>query len=157
MKISIFHFANIYQREHQLFNWCSLYYGGIQLRLVTERICNITPYNNNPRKNDCAIDAVAESISQCGYVAPIIVDENLVVLAGHTRLKALKKLGYTETQVIIRDGLSEEQKRKYRLLDNKTAELSGGNLTCYHTNYTALTLAALTSDLTRWLTYQNWI
>ena len=48
----------------------------------------IMPYENNPRKNDKAVDAVAESIRQCGYIAPVIVDENNVILAGHTRLKA---------------------------------------------------------------------
>lgn len=84
----------------------------------------ITPYPKNPRKNDQAVDSVAESIRQCGYVAPIIVDENNVILAGHTRYKALKKLGKTEAEVVVKSGLSDEQKRKYRLLDNKTNELA---------------------------------
>lgn len=96
-----------------------------ELKLQTIPIKNIHPYPNNPRKNDGAVDAVAESIRQCGYVAPIIVDENITILAGHTRYKALKKLGYSESQVIIKTGLNEEQKRKYRLLDNKTGELAG--------------------------------
>ena len=84
----------------------------------------IVPYENNPRKNDKAVDAVAESIRQCGYIAPVIVDENNVILAGHTRLKALETLGYDKIPVIEAKGLTEEQKRKYRLLDNKTAELA---------------------------------
>lgn len=84
----------------------------------------VIPYENNPRKNDMAVDAVAESIRQCGYIAPVIVDENNVVLAGHTRLKALQKLGYDKISVIQAKGLTDEQKRKYRLLDNKTAELA---------------------------------
>lgn len=84
----------------------------------------IKPYKNNPRKNDSAVDAVVESIKQCGYVAPIIVDENNVILAGHTRFKAIKKLGWNEVGVLVKDGLTEEQKRKYRLLDNKTNELA---------------------------------
>ena len=53
----------------------------------------IIPYENNPRKNEQAVAAVAESIRQCGYVAPIIVDENNVILAGHTRLLAVMSLG----------------------------------------------------------------
>lgn len=53
----------------------------------------IKPYESNPRLNDEAVDAVAESIRQCGYCAPIVVDENMVILAGHTRHKALAKLG----------------------------------------------------------------
>ena len=60
-----------------------------ELKLQTIPIKNIRPYPNNPRKNDGAVDAVAESIRQCGYVAPIIVDENMTILAGHTRYKAL--------------------------------------------------------------------
>ena len=87
-------------------------------------LSQIIPYENNPRRNDKAVDAVAESIRQCGYCAPIVVDENMVVLAGHTRLKALKRLAYSEAEVVIREGLTEEQKKKYRLLDNKTGELA---------------------------------
>ena len=70
------------------------------------------------------MDAVAESIRQCGYIAPIIVDENGVILAGHTRYKALQKLGRSVADVVVKTGLSDEQKRKYRILDNKTAELA---------------------------------
>lgn len=95
-----------------------------EMQVVTRRLEEIRPYKNNPRKNDAAVDAVAKSIRQCGYVAPIIVDENGVILAGHTRLKALRKLGRKECLVIVREGLTDEQKRKYRLLDNKTGELA---------------------------------
>lgn len=88
------------------------------------KLSEIMPYENNARKNDKAVKDVAESIKQCGYIAPIIVDENNVILAGHTRYKALKKLGYKEVTVRKVTGLTEEQKRKYRLLDNKTNELA---------------------------------
>lgn len=94
------------------------------MKLKTVPITKIRPYENNPRKNDQAVEAVAESIRQCGYVAPIIVDEDCVILAGHTRYKALQSLGRTTAQVCIAEGLSEEQKRKYRILDNKTGELA---------------------------------
>ena len=94
------------------------------MQIETRRLSDIKPYPNNPRKNDNAVDGVAESIKQCGYCAPIIVDENGIILAGHTRLKALKKLGWKEAEVVVRDGLSEEQKKKYRLLDNKTGEIA---------------------------------
>lgn len=87
-------------------------------------IADIIPYENNPRKNDKAVEAVAESIKQCGYVAPIIIDEENIILAGHTRYKALLKLGWKEADVVIRSGLSEDQKRKYRILDNKTSEFA---------------------------------
>lgn len=94
------------------------------MELKTIRLEDIKPYPNNPRKNDQAVKSVAESILQCGYVAPIIVDEDMVILAGHTRYKALRTLGRTEAEVVIKAGLSEEQKKKYRLLDNKTNELA---------------------------------
>lgn len=98
------------------------------IKTVTLKISDIHPYPNNPRNNDNAVDAVVESIKQCGYIAPIIIDENNVILAGHTRYKALKKLGYTEVDVIIKDNLNEQQKRKYRVLDNKTNELAEWDL-----------------------------
>ena len=92
------------------------------MEIQIRKLSDIIPYKNNPRKNDDAVDKVAESIRQCGYCAPIIVDENGVILAGHTRLKSLKKLGWTEAEVVVRAGLTDEQKKKYRLLDNKTGE-----------------------------------
>lgn len=85
---------------------------------------SIIPYAKNPRKNDAAAKQVAQSIRECGYCNPIIVDENMVILAGHTRAKALKILGWTECDIIVRDGLTEEQKTKYRLYDNKTGEIA---------------------------------
>lgn len=94
------------------------------MEIVKKKIKDIHPYENNPRKNDSAVAAVVESIKQCGYIAPIIVDENGTILAGHTRYKALRKLRISECDVAVASGLSEEQKRKYRLLDNKTNELA---------------------------------
>jgi len=94
------------------------------MELQVLKIADIHPYERNARKNDQAVDAVAKSIEQCTYVAPIVVDENYVILAGHTRWKALKKLGRTECECIVKEGLTEEQKKKYRLLDNKTNELA---------------------------------
>lgn len=94
------------------------------MRIETKTLDAVHPYERNPRKNDDAVDAVAESIKQCGYIAPIIVDEDGVILAGHTRYKALQKLGRTECEVVVKEGLTEEQKRKYRILDNKTSELA---------------------------------
>lgn len=94
------------------------------MEIIKLKIADIVPYDKNPRKNDGAVDAVAESIKQCGYCAPIVIDEDNVILAGHTRLKALKKLKYKECECVRKVGMTEEQKRKYRLLDNKTNELA---------------------------------
>lgn len=100
----------------------------MEMQLVTMQLSEIHPYERNPRRNDPAVDKVVESIRQCTYIAPIIVDEDGVILAGHTRYRALKKLEYQEAEVIVKAGLSEEQKQKYRLLDNKTAELADWDL-----------------------------
>lgn len=92
------------------------------MKLQKLKLADIKPYENNPRKNDDAVNAVAESIRQCSYITPIIVDEDRVIIAGHTRYKALKALGEESAECLICDGLSEEQKKKYRFLDNKTGE-----------------------------------
>lgn len=94
----------------------------IQKEFLTLPIDEVIPYENNPRVNDSAVNDVVASIRQCGNVDPIEVDENNVILSGHTRLKALKALDYTEVQVLRITGLTDEQKRKYRILANKTAE-----------------------------------
>lgn len=93
-----------------------------KITLLTLPLTDIIPYANNPRNNDDAVEAVMESIVQCGYNNPITVDENHVILGGHTRLRALKRLGWKECQVNMISGLTEEQKRKFRILDNKTGE-----------------------------------
>ena len=92
------------------------------MKLETLKLAEIIPYENNPRKNDDAVNAVAESIRQCTYITPIVVDEEHIILAGHTRYKALKAIGVTEVPCLICEGLSEEDKKKYRYLDNKTGE-----------------------------------
>ena len=88
----------------------------------TIKLNKLKPYANNPRNNDNAVPAVEASIEQVGYITPIVVDENYEILAGHTRAKALEKMGADEAQVLVVEGLTDEEKRKYRLLDNKTGE-----------------------------------
>ena len=94
----------------------------VEKEFVRVSISDLIPYDNNPRKNDNAVPDVAESIKQCGDLDPIEIDENNVILAGHTRLMALMEQGFTETDVIRYTGLTEEQKKKYRILSNKTGE-----------------------------------
>lgn len=91
---------------------------------IEVNIEQLKEYKNNPRDNDKAVNAVAESIRQCGYIAPIIVDENYEILAGHTRFRALKTLGHEKVKVLVVEGLNEENKRKYRILDNRAGEFS---------------------------------
>ena len=94
------------------------------MKYEKRKLSDIKPYENNPRINDEAVGDVMESIRQCSYIAPIIIDENAVILAGHTRYKALLQMGCKECDVIVVSGLTDEQKKKYRLYDNKTGEFS---------------------------------
>ena len=91
-------------------------------------IGSVKPYDRNPRRNDDAVDAVANSIAEFGFKNPIIVDSDLVIIAGHTRLKAAKKLGLKEVPVVIASDLTAEQARAFRLVDNRTAELADWDL-----------------------------
>jgi len=88
-------------------------------------IKKIKPNNNNPRKNDNAVEKVIESIQKTGYISPIIIDETNTIIAGHTRYKALKKLNYkTVPHVVKIEGLTKEQKKLYMIMDNKTHEFA---------------------------------
>ena len=81
----------------------------------------LIPYANNPRINDDAVNMVANSIKEFGFQQPIVVDKNMVVIVGHTRLKAAKKLKLKVVPVQVAD-LTDEQARAYRLADNKVGE-----------------------------------
>lgn len=85
---------------------------------------DIQPYENNPRDNEPAIRSVANSIQSFGFLVPIVVDSDHVIVAGHTRYEASKLLGLTEVPVIVADQLTEEQIRQFRLIDNKVSELA---------------------------------
>lgn len=87
-------------------------------------IHTVIPYEKNPRKNDEAVKYVANSIKEFGFKVPIVVDKNLVVITGHTRLKAALSLGFTEVPIIVADDLTDEQVKAYRIADNKSAEKS---------------------------------
>jgi DNA modification methylase len=87
-------------------------------------ISKIIPYANNPRKNDKAVDVVANSITQFGFQQPIVVDSSNVIIVGHTRYKAAKKLGIKQVPITIADKLTPEQVQAYRLMDNRSNENS---------------------------------
>lgn len=82
----------------------------------------IRPYEKNPRRNDDAVKYVAASIKEFGFKVPIIIDKNNVIVAGHTRFKAAKKLGISVVPCIVADDLTDEQIKAFRLADNKVAE-----------------------------------
>ena len=92
------------------------------MNIVNKKITDLIPYEKNPRKNDEAVKYVAESIKQFGFKVPIVIDKNNVIVAGHTRYKASKKLKLEEVPCIVADDLTEEQIKAYRLADNKVSE-----------------------------------
>ena len=91
-------------------------------KIVEMPIEEIEPYENNPRLNEGSVDYVANSIEEFGFDQPIVVDANMVIIAGHTRWKAAKQLKLKKVPVIIADHLTPEQANAYRLADNKAGE-----------------------------------
>ena len=92
------------------------------IEIVYKRIGELVPYEKNPRKNTKAVKYVANSIETFGFKVPIVIDENNVVVCGHTRLLASEKLGMDEVPCIIAKDLTEEQIKAFRLADNKVSE-----------------------------------
>lgn len=94
------------------------------MEIETLKVSQLIPYKNNPRRNDDSVDAVAESIREFGFKVPIIIDRNNIVVCGHTRLKAAKKLKMKEVPCIRANDLTDEQICAFRLADNKVSESS---------------------------------
>ena len=90
------------------------------MKVENKSIDDLIPYHNNPRKNQ-AIDKVASSIKEYGFQQPIVVDKDMVVIVGHTRLLGAKKLGLTEVPIVVAD-LGEAKAKAYRLADNRVNE-----------------------------------
>lgn len=97
----------------------------LRSKITLMALTDITPYKNNPRNNEEAVEKVANSIKEFGFNQPIVVDKDNVIIVGHTRYLAAQELGLTEVPVIVAGNLSDEQARAYRLADNKTGELAG--------------------------------
>jgi ParB-like chromosome segregation protein Spo0J len=93
-----------------------------RMEIVNRKINSIKPYDKNPRKNDDAVQYVAESIKEFGFKVPIVIDSEGVIVAGHTRYKAAQMLKMKEVPCVIADDLTEEQVKAYRLADNKVSE-----------------------------------
>lgn len=94
------------------------------MQVQSMKISEVKPYPNNPRNNDDGVEAVANSIKEFGWQQPIVVDKDNLIIVGHTRYKAAKKLGMDKVPVVVASNLSDEQVRAYRLADNKTGELT---------------------------------
>jgi len=98
--------------------------GGEFMQVEYRKLTEIKPHPTNPRHNDSAVDAVAASIREFGFQQPLVLDEEGVIIAGHTRFKAARKLGLEEVPVIVAKGLSPAQVRAYRIRDNSSHDLS---------------------------------
>ena len=92
------------------------------MEIINRKISELTPYARNPRKNDGAVEYVANSIREFGFKVPIVISSDGEIIAGHTRLKAAKKLGMKEVPCIVADDLTDEQVKAFRLADNKVGE-----------------------------------
>ena len=95
-----------------------------EMNVVELSIDEIIPYENNPRRNEKAVDAVAKSIKEFGFKNPIIVDKDHVIISGHTRRLASIKLGLDKVPCYIAEDLTDEQVRAFRLADNRVASFA---------------------------------
>jgi DNA modification methylase len=94
------------------------------MQIIYKNIKDIKKYKNNPRKNELAVEKVAESIKEFGFRNPILIDKDNEIVCGHTRYDAAKKLGIKEVPCIIADDLTPDQIKAFRLVDNKTNEFA---------------------------------
>lgn len=94
------------------------------MQIVEKKIADVKPYEKNPRKNDSAVDAVANSIREFGFKVPVVIDKDNIIVCGHTRYKAAEKIGLKTVPCVIADDLTDEQIKAYRLADNKVGELA---------------------------------
>jgi site-specific DNA-methyltransferase (adenine-specific) len=92
------------------------------MKITLTPIGQIRPYENNPRKNDKAVETVTRSLEQYGWQQPIVVDKDGVIIVGHTRYRAAKQLGFKDVPVLVAAELTAEQARAYRLMDNRSNE-----------------------------------
>ena len=99
------------------------------MRVIDIAVNELQEYENNPRNNDVAVDAVAASIQEFGFKVPVIIDSKMVIVAGHTRVKAAKNIGMETVPCIIADDLTPEQIKAFRLADNKVSALSNWDFT----------------------------
>ena len=94
------------------------------MKIEYRKIEDLIPYARNPRDNRNAVDKVAASIQAFGFLVPIIIDKDDVIIAGHTRLLAARKIGMKEVPTIKAADLTEDQAKAFRLVDNRVAEMA---------------------------------
>lgn len=99
------------------------------MNIITKKLKELRPYKNNPRRNDAAVQFVMKSIQEFGYLVPIVIDKNDEIVAGHTRYKALKKLGIQQVPCVVADELTEDQIKAFRIADNSVSSVAEWDIT----------------------------
>lgn len=94
------------------------------MNVINVKLADLKPYEKNPRNNKDAVDYVVNSIKEFGFKVPLVIDKDNVIVCGHTRYLACKKLGIEEVPCVVADDLTEEQIKAYRLADNKVSEMA---------------------------------
>lgn len=118
------------------------------MNIVYKKLQDLTPYHNNPRNNENAIEKVASSIHEFGFKVPIVIDEHNIIVAGHTRYLACEKLGITDVPCIVANDLSPQQIKAFRLADNKVSEYSNWNTDLLKVEFEELMELEFDLDLT---------
>lgn len=95
------------------------------MNIIEKKVKDLKPYEKNPRKNDDAVQYVANSIKEFGFRVPIVIDSNNTIVCGHTRWKASKLLNMETVPCVVADDLTEEQIKAFRIADNKVSEMAG--------------------------------
>ena len=108
------------------------------MNVIEIPIDQLKPYKKNARFNENAIPKVAESIKQFGFKNPVIVDKNMVIICGHTRIEGAKLLGLKKVPCIIADDLTPKQVKAFRLVDNRTSEFASWNYDLLQTELESL-------------------
>lgn len=118
-----------------------------KLKIIYKKVDELTPYVNNPRNNEMAVEPVANSIKEFGFKVPIIIDKDGEIVAGHTRLKAAKELEIEEVPCIIADDLTPEQIKAFRLADNKVSEIADWDFELLESELEMLDISELDFDM----------
>ena len=113
-------------------------------RTIMVQVKDLIPYANNPRKNDQAVEGLKKSLDKFGYVSRIVVADDMTVVAGHTRLKAMLELGWQEKEIEVVQYLASPQDvRAFRLVDNKSGRRRNGTRISWRRNSIIWTITSM--------------
>ena len=117
------------------------------MEVIYKKLDELKEYEGNARRNDFGVTKVAESIKQFGFLNPITIDKNNIIITGHTRLKAALQLGMEEVPCVVQD-LDEEEAKLARIIDNKSHEYSTWDVDKLHQELDGIKLDVKTTFFT---------